>query len=588
MTPHRFWTFLSVLFATAWASSVAADSYILNYRAGTQEAWNVPGFVAGGDAAVSGWRTVTGASERSPYNDMFWRAWFDGNGDYIAARSAIQFNLDRGFTVQVWFRPDSLTGRQVLISNAESSGFSFRLNEDRLESLVRVNDRYETLRSTKPLVIGNWYVATLTAAPVNLLGYRYLLTQIFVDGESAGSLLSSLSSTENLVNSPVRPLIGAEPDANGLPSLGYEFQGRIHAVTVRDYPVSSSYASVRVPHDHEVLHGAPDFDAPGVHDSHPIPLPPDLAVSFDQEGPGVRAEMFLPFGGSNYIVQGVAHSREGGQSNARNLLYLSMYWKNVEGEVAEPGSANRSILVEADLELGRITRCFRVTDKSSVAGPDQSYGHLGGIAYFKGSLYVASDGWVRRYPLGTVPAGAMANEDLCTDLAPNAAYDTRFASYISYGKVGGVDSMLIGNAGTGGGAVRHTLDANGALSSSSVDTYWAPQGQGIDVWKGADGKEYLMVAVSHGGNATSDLHRMLVSEARCVSGTCTEPPSHKVCNEIPAGIEDTANVGGTIWSASESGARYYRLRTTPDLPAWKDFYPFVMTLRPAEMSFAAP
>lgn len=66
-------------------------------------------------------------SEGLEYGRRFYD--FDGVNDYIWIPKLASVDTDDGLTLRAWFRPDVLSGRQVVVSNTNSAGFSlyFRL-----------------------------------------------------------------------------------------------------------------------------------------------------------------------------------------------------------------------------------------------------------------------------------------------------------------------------------------------------------------------------------------------------------------------------------------------------------------------------
>ncbi len=575
-----------------------SSTMVFRFRPGSEAApWTNPVEYRGG-ATPDTASTPLDIDTLNPLNQDLSKVELDGINDYVAAISPIKLRRSdatfQGLTAQIWFRADRLTGTQVLLSNVKDGGFAVRLYKDKLEGVVRIGSRYVTVTGQQALTQGRWYVATFIVCEttaIGTVGARVAKLSLHLDGKVDGLEVTTLVGAESLVDSSTPPVLGA---AAG--QLNLSFKGRIHAASVRNYAMDLRYANVKILHDGGELLGAASFDdgAPYGGSGQEQWTPPDLAVDWiaNSEGKGVDARAFVPFTSDDYIVQGVAHSCEGSQTCSRNLLYLSQYWKSAgyDSESSEGITAgastfpvtfanNRSIITEIDLDQNRITRCWRLSG-------NQMYGHLGGIAYFNGSVYAASNGSLARYKVGAAPKVPMGAGENCGQLSPSGSWTTETAGFASFSLIGREPVMLIGSSGS---LYRYNLDADGALVSGVLAPigipfakYWAPDAQGAELVL-ENGVETLVVS------GTQGVFKYRVADALNGKPPNTKITHYPVYKVIPRGIEDLARVGTTYWTASEFGARYYQRRPFGHKPEPSgSFYPFIFTFKPSELQGRTP
>jgi hypothetical protein len=153
---------------------------------------------------------------------------------------------------------------------------------------------------------------------------------------------------------------------------------------------------------------------------------------------------------------------------------------------------------------------------------------------------------------------------------------------VSFAYVDGIPTLMVGSPGGSGNvrAYRYIVSAHGNIDSNWYKSYWVPHStQGIElVVEGAT--EYLLASASEG------LYKYPAELARA-----GKPPNYviKYYPFLPVGVEDTARVGTTYWSASESGARYYQRRPfSEDSKPWTYFFPFIFTFQPSSMTYRTP
>jgi hypothetical protein len=234
----------------------------------------------------------------------------------------------------------------------------------------------------------------------------------------------------------------------------------------------------------------------------------------------------------------------------------------------------------------RVTRCWRLAG----AGNEQRFGHVGGIAYFEGDVYVADSKKVARYTVGTAPTAPMPADSQCADLdraefssGNPREYGVASSSFISlsYDR-DGYPEMLVGSSGNHDSVrvFRYPLTDHGNLTGY-LASYWVPYStQGAEIVYEAP-NEYLVVNTSEG------VYKYPVVLA---SG---KPPNNQIQYYpfVPKYVEDTARVGSTFWTASESSARYYQLRPfdgAHDEPRATYFFPFIYTFQLDAMTWRRP
>ncbi len=550
------------------------DRMVFLYRAtGGSPSWVTAHDTYGTDHIAEPLRSSVSPS--SAASQSFYHLGFDGT-DYVRGRRRISTDTNDGVTVQAWFRAGRVDrAKQVIFSNTQSAGFTLRLERNRLRGLVRVGGKYMSVTSRRRLTAGRWYRATFR---VMLLGrgtenYRWMsrpqvrLT-MWIDGDFDSEVVERPRRSPRIVNSRVKPMLGAEPNRDSRPS-GWHFNGNIHAVIVRNYPLSASFIDVNPSFDGNGYLGQPSY-----HDGDHSKAIDERITRFDDSGK-VHPVAFVPFTNDEYVVQGVASSCEGRSSCRNERLYMSLYYKATNGGGT---NGNPAIIAELDPRRGyRVTRCFRLTGELGNS-------HVGGLAHYGGRLYVSGEGKIERYPLRASGNGA------CEDLHADRVWSVKASSFVSYTEVGG-RALLVGrfckdssNCEYANGsnarpyAYRYPLDAAGNLihSGDSYDAFTTKyrlpyKAQGVDI---AGSK--LVVATSY-GNRSSHIRRYSLSRANCPRGrSCGGVSEYGRRLTLPAGTEDLAYANGRMWSASESGARHFQKRSSN----WTQLYPYVFYSRP--------
>ncbi len=151
---------------------------------------------------------------------------FDGTNDHIelTGESTFDFNNGDTFAVEFWFRPDRVTGTQVLVgkgdNNMDPANFRIILNGSTIEFATK-NDTagYTTASSAISVVAGRWYhVAAVFDGSVR---------RLYVNGDST-TLGGTSASHTTLATNNNNVTIGASRDGS------LAFQGAIDDVRIWD------------------------------------------------------------------------------------------------------------------------------------------------------------------------------------------------------------------------------------------------------------------------------------------------------------------------------------------------------------------
>ena len=317
-------------------------------------------------------------------------------------------------------------------------------------------------------------------------------------------------------------------------------------------------------------------------------------------------DALVPFMQDSYIIQGVASSCESLETSecADERVYLSLYFKNASGDDASaPGFEDRdSIIVELDPQSFpplMITRCWLLSGETEDS-------HVGGLAFAETTsdeqyLYVSGARKLERFRVPTLQdQPAQQPEDLdygsldsCEVLGGpgTIAWSVPASSYTSHVKMLGADYLLTGQFCNGGDCLPRVYAYELDMDSGTIEVD-APdhtlvvrqKAQGVDV----DGDD-LYVSVSYGDNNSyiyeDDLTAALCAPNGC-GGASVDNRRRLTIKGGDAGGEDLARVGKHLWSASESGGRYFQNRPLWQLP-WDSYFPYIYDVAIGQ-DFSAP
>ena len=370
------------------------------------------------------------------YGRRFYK--FDGVNDYIYLGERANADEDDGLTVRAWFRPDRVSGRQVVISNTRSAGFSLQLDGDRVTGKVNIAGAYYSVTSTTAVSLGKWNQATfvvdldgddMESSHIDGGPNRARL-ELWVNGKKTEAKfpLGPLGTNPEIVNSPTNPLVGAEPNASGAPTGGF-FKGDIEAVNVRNYPIESDsfhpdaklgandWLSMPPPEDGSIKGGEPSYydvklEAASltVDARFADPGPPELEAKDEDTYDSTRIQIhsLVPFMNDEYVVQGIASTCPTTTSCANERLFLSLYWHG-EGQTKNP-----SLIVEIDPKKnsgGRVLSCRKLTGALGES-------HVAGLGYFAEMLYVGGTDTNGQAQAERYEIWNQGSDAKCTDLAP--------------------------------------------------------------------------------------------------------------------------------------------------------------------------
>lgn len=596
---------LSLMAAPELASAAQGAPYghktVFRYRCfeGSVPSWVSPLDLSVGNVNHSAGSSDIAVIERGDGFDRMLTADLNGQNEFIRASSSIDTIDDAGtdsFTIQAWFLAHQTDGYRALVSNTQSyTGFSLKLHDGQLRGLVRFahGSGYQNIEILGGAVPP--HVWTYAALRVKRLSGSYEL-RLFQDGNEVASLNTG-SNWDGVRQSAEHPMVGAEPSAGvGVDSF---FDGRIYAVSITNYAVgvdsflenegvrdASRYFGMVSYHDyldptrgpdHRIADTIAKYSAVnGTHD----PLDPHVSTRF-----------YSPFMNDLYVPQGVA-------SNGVDRLYLSMYWKDKEGNHC--GEHDSSVTVPPSIVVevttaGELVRVIQLLDENW----EVYCGHVGGAAYWGGFLYLPRGEDVLRYDLSGAsgPAfvpGTFANTAFDQDpIAPDyVAYDCDFVSSsnediantgISYLSISedhdGTPVLWTGQFGNdnsnypppGREIVGFVLSCDGTFDPDNPDhVYTLPVDdvQGLYAYYATCGELRFYLSCSFGD------HPSTLFDAHYDRGVHLATNANLVFTG-PAGMEDLTRVGDDFWTISESGAKYFQKR---DSSPWDQLFPFVFAI----------
>ena len=315
-------------------------------------------------------------------------------------------------------------------------------------------------------------------------------------------------------------------------------------------------------------------------------------------------DALVPFLQDSYIVQGVASSCEARPAHEciDERLYLSLYFKDAAGhDASEDGFTDRNSII---VELNPSTATFDLTRCWLLSGEIED-SHVGGLAFARSQqgisyLYASGASQIERYTLPSLAQdpelnpyqpnyGSLASCGTLGDQT-NRAWPVSASSFVSHVVIEQTDYLMVGqfcnDSSCTAQAYAYQLNLNdGTIQSGAADQTFKirQKAQGVDV-NGA----HLYVSVSYGDN-DSYIYKESLNAARCENTNCegaeVENLGRVTVKGGVAGGEDLARVGQHLWSASESGSRYFQNRPVWQFP-WSSYFPYIYDL-PISNTFAS-
>lgn len=556
---------------------------VFRYRSftGTLPSWVSPLSSAGGISHASGSSDII-TTDRGAGFEGFIATDFDGSTEFVAGTSSItsvDSAGDDSLAIEAWFKADGVSGTRTLFSNTESNrGFSLKLSSGRLQGEVRLKNGTATANQIVPqeaaypnLSTGVWYYAVFH---VRKTSSNYEL-RLYLDGTRVAYLTAPLYN--GVYQSVEMPCVGAEP-SGGVGTSSF-FDGQIYAVAVSNHDIYlDNYVKNKVARD-----GSRYFGMLSYHDYLSTTAGTDFRIQAtisDYSGSGGDLDLVdpanriqLPFLNDGYIPQGL------GYDAATQNFYVSYYWKDNDGSTGST-TANTdklSIVAEIHKDTNALKRVFRLYRPGGTEG---NYGHVGGLEYHNGSLYVAYGSSVYRYTLSSAPnptyvfnAQTFANPR--GDQNPLTAVTYPLSSHLQGNTV---NSTLHIRADTNGDNLLWTteystgankkllgfkINTDGSIATPAVYSFTLPVTavNGMCCYNITATECYFYVVT--GG---------VWKRVRYLKSSATAQSTTNVFVG-PGGTEDFTLVGTQVWTTNESGARYYQKRT--DGTPWDNLYPFL-------------
>lgn len=507
---------------------------------------------------------------------------FDGSSEYVQGASSIttiDSSGDDSFTVEAWFKPGTMTGSSALFSNTESGrGFALRLNGARLRGEVRfksgstyVNYILDQEADYADLVAGRWYYGVLHVRKTSSL-YEI---RIYLNGTRVG-YVETASLHNGVYQSSELPMVGAEP-TGGLGTSSF-FDGQIIGVVVSNHDLFlDNYVKNKVVRD-----GSRYFGAPSYHDYLSTTAGVDYRIQatitdFSDLGSSqVVGRMQLPFLNDGYVPQGL------GYDSATGNFYVSYYWCADDGSTGSltENTDKISIVAEINKSTNKLKRVFRLYRPNG----DANYGHVGGLEFHNGSLYIPYGTSIYRYPLSEAPnPDYVFNPDTFANPRGDQNPLTSVTSYSlsSYLQTNnGIDALHI-STDTNGDVILWTCDYDSSAYKKILGFVINSSGAVTTPAKYA----FTLPVISVNGfacyNTTStEFYFYMVTggvwkRVRYLKSSATAQSTSTVFNG-PHGTEDFTLVGSQVWTTSETGARVYQKGSE----LWPELYPFLFGVSP--------
>jgi hypothetical protein len=551
---------------------------VYRYRCfeGSQPSWVSPITSAGGIDHSAGSADIH-VIERGSGFDRYLTTDFNGSSEYIRSAASVNTvdtaNHD-SFTIQSWFLAQEVSGYRTLISNTESNrGFSLKVKDGQLRGLVRLDDNGSVVHAEilgGTVVPGHWTRAAFRVKENS----TYYDLRLFQDGALVAQL--NFPHYDGVRQSTETPVVGAEP--NGGAGTDHFFDGYLYAASITNYAVGTS----NFLENDLVRDGSRYFGLGSYHDYLDTTEAPDHRISetintYPDVADHVTRRQMAPFLNDRYVPQGVA-------TDGVDRIFLTYYWRHESGEQKE----YPSILVEMRTS-GELVRVMQLYRDINGGGSTPMDGHVGGVAYWNGKIYIPDEEDILRYDLDQVGSYTFDPDTFANPrgdqnpLYPDVIYEGCFLgtlntsiSYLSVGQevdgtailwTGAFDEHdqrnLIGFAIDAAGGIDHT-------TASHVFKLPEEKVQGIDQYAATCTGYWFLTSHSWGGKWGDHSH---VRWLRYDAGQTT-PVAQGDLFELPSGLEDFAMLGDELWSISESGAKYYQKRTSP----WEQLFPFVFAM----------
>lgn len=514
-------------------------------------------------------------------------------GDTYAFADPVPAWIHRdGFTVVAHVRPLTVEGRQNLLMQPGDGGvpgFSIGIEDGQFfGERMDASGEIQRIEADQSLRAGVWYRLSYRNDPMGAGTH-----DLWIDETRVASLPVR---GQVVTGSLPPPAIGAIPEA--APDEADSLTADVFAVSLEGYVLSDFFLESPVIRD-----GSAYFGVAGFHDYLPdngdgaeLHLERRIHDTYF-EGHGtprygelhrrLRGRWILPFQNDGFVVQGIAFDAE------KQRVFIAMYPRSVDNV----GYTHPSIVVEVFVPEGRMGNVFSLRREDG----SPLYAHVGGIAYWDGRLFVpgpgrgaARDPDLFAFDIRAVPPSAFDPETfegfepvplsaiaMLRDPLSVFEGDDRFNS-LSFMEIhlDARDRVLlsIGNFQSDRARPVHTfevdLPAQGAPTLASPTTVHqaARRAQGVAFYFDADlpagHARRAFLSTSYGNNDS-------VIHASTYLGNRRNPVATREFMRLPAGLEDLAFEGSTLWTQSESGALYFQKRAANP---WTDTFPFLLAI----------
>ncbi len=478
------------------------------------------------------------------------KAIFSGIDSYIKSTEKVRISFagDHKLSGEVWFYPEA-EDMSILSWNDStlSHGIDLYLDAGKVMLQRRFFDTTIVAESNSVLALDDWHYVNWTLS----VSGQSVDISFYINGILDKQNLFTISSPVgfSIVNTEVQ--VGKSNFNTAIPF----FKGRLSAVNFKSYIPQEEYLNAYLPFD-----GSEYFGIPTYHNYNIGTANSEADQRIAENPTPIMESVVVPFMDDDFIPQGLTNSHEDDDGVYPNpMVYSSMYNKTIDGQTR----LKRSIVVEMDPNNNyKIRRCFQL------AGVLRN-SHVGGIAFFRNRVYVASAGMVEAYQIPEYDSTQSYEKYIDLPAQSNMLFNVASkASFITYFR----DSLWVGEYWTSTPAYLsgYPLNEDGSVDTDSTPRrYRLPlRTQGV-AWTNIAGTDYLMISTS-GGNSSSFVYRTPRANL-----SANQIPVADRTLEFPAGGEDISfDKDQNLYSQSESGAKHFQKRSSP----WSTFYPFLFKI----------
>ena len=478
------------------------------------------------------------------------RTIFSGINSYLksAEKIRVSFAGDHQLSGEVWFNPEA---EEMSIfswnDTTMSHGIDLYLKNGKITLERRFFDTTVVAESNISITLNDWHYINWTLQ----VSGKSVEILFYIDGDLDIRNLYELDSQVGFAIINTEVLIGKSVFNSSLPF----YKGKLSAVNFKSYIPQEEYLSAHIPFD-----GSEYFGIPTYHNYNIGGSGNEVDQRIAESPTPIMESVVIPYMDDDFIPQGLTNSYEDDDNIYPNpMVYSSMYNKTIDGQTG----AKRSIIVEMDPNNNyKIRRCLQLSGALK-------YSHVGGIAFFRNRIYVASGHQIEAYQIpefdSTESYEKYVNISAPSSMLFNVGSQASFVTYYR-------DTLWVGDYKTNVPPYLwgYALNEDGTVDvNSSPKKYLMPLKTQGAAWTNVDGTEYLMISTSS-GDGMSYIYR-----APRANLSLTQYPIADRTLAFPAGGEDLSfDNDQNLYTQSESGAKYFQKRTSP----WGTFYPFLFKI----------